>query len=352
VSNQIIDSNFNQATESIKILEDIALYELEAPEIAVTLKALRMQLDEKHQSSWLMDRQTFVVEQTEASGKDMSLVSILRLNAKKAAQALKTIEEFAQLRNLANLALIAENGRLQIYSIERDLWLKLSNYELKHKLNAAQLYFISGRAENEPFESIVYKVKLALAGGVQIVQLREKGLEASQTCYLATQMKELCHKAGALFIVNDRPDIALAVDADGVHVGQGDIDLTLVRQIVGKNRLIGLSAHSTQEIKAALNSECDYISIGPIHLTATKPGRPPIGLELINWAAKNVHSKPWFVVGGISLDNLKDTIEAGAQRFALVKYFMEASDQAQAANLLKSKLPALTHAESQTLQAV
>lgn len=338
---RIIDSNFNRASEAIKTLEDIVRFELEEIELANNLKTLRTNLDFYHQNNWLIERNIELEKQTEFTNQeleDLCLVDLMRLNAKKAAQSLKTIQELSQVNKIHEIACLAQDGRNQIYALEKELWLKLSNQDLKNKLQNSQIYLVTGRAENEPFESIVYKVKMALAGGVQIVQLREKGLEASQICYLAYQMKELCQKANALFIVNDRPDIALAVDADGVHVGQGDIDLNIVRRIVGRNKLIGVSVHSQEEIEIARNSEADYLSIGPIFLTPTKAGRPPIGLELIEWAAQNITEKPWFAIGGIDKENLSQVLKTGAKKFAFVKYFMEASDQTQAGMAIKNQL--------------
>jgi thiamine-phosphate pyrophosphorylase len=351
MSNQIIDANFAEVTESLKTLEDIARFELEVVDLALELKKLRNKIELNYQNIWLLERDLSKTTERELDvQKHFLLIDVIKSNCRKAAQSLKTISEMAHLKELPGLAVIAEEASARVYNIEKELWLAWSNYGLKSKLKASQLYFITGRAENEPFESIVYKVKQALAGGVQIIQLREKGLEASQICYLGSQIRELCNKSNALFIVNDRPDIALAVEADGVHIGNGDIDIKLVRQIVGKNKLIGVSVHSQEEILAYENSEADYLSVGPIYPTITKAGRPPVGIELVRWANDNIVDKPWFAVGGINLDNIGAVLAAGAKRFAFIKYFMDSPEQSQAAAKLKSLL--INTAEEKTLVSI
>jgi thiamine-phosphate pyrophosphorylase len=174
--------------------------------------------------------------------------------------------------------------------------------------------------------------------GVGIVQLREKEAEAGDVIRMAEPVLAACREAGIPFIVNDRPDIAAAIDADGVHVGQNDLPATWARRIVGK-RIVGLSSHAEQEIDAALalGKDIDYLVAGPVHETPTKRGRPGTGLGLIRYAAERVDI-PWFAIGGIDARALPGVLEAGARRIVVVRAITEAADPPAAAAELHALL--------------
>src|SRR4051812_25783225 len=164
---------------------------------------------------------------------------------------------------------------------------------------AARLYFVvEARASDQLLDA-------ALAGGCDLLQLRDH--EASDDVLLeaAERFREACDAHGALFVVNDRPEIALQVGADGVHVGQDDLPVEAVRRLVGPDVFIGLSTHSREQFDAGLASEADYLSVGPVWETPTKAGRPVAGLDYVRYAAAHA-SKPWFAIGGIDEQNLAD----------------------------------------------
>jgi thiamine-phosphate pyrophosphorylase len=174
--------------------------------------------------------------------------------------------------------------------------------------------------------------------GVGIVQLREKEAEAGDVIRMAEPVLVACRGAGVPFIVNDRPDIAVALDADGVHVGQNDLPATWARRIVGE-RVVGLSSHAEHEIDAALalGKDIDYLVAGPVHETPTKRGRPATGLGLVRYAAKRVDI-PWFAIGGIDARTLPALLDAGARRIVVVRAITEASDPPAAAAELHALL--------------
>ncbi|HEV3070251.1 MAG TPA: thiamine phosphate synthase [Solirubrobacteraceae bacterium] len=182
---------------------------------------------------------------------------------------------------------------------------------------------------------LVDVLSAALAGGVDMVQLREKQMDDETLTEVARAAASLCARAGALLIVNDRPAVALAVGADGVHVGQDDMPVTEVRALVGKELLIGLSTHTSAEIDAA--EEADYIGVGPVHATPTKPGRPAVGLDLVRYAAQHA-SMPFFAIGGIDTDNVSAVLAAGATRVAVVRAIAEAANPEVAALVLREAL--------------
>lgn len=164
-----------------------------------------------------------------------------------------------------------------------------------------------------------------IRGGVDVVQLRDKHLDALPLLRRAEIAIDLCRLFGVPFILNDRPDLALALGADGVHVGQDDAPPWLARQILGPAAIVGRSTHAPAELLAAADEPVDYLSAGPVYPTPTKPGRPATGLEYLAVAAESA-AVPWFVTGGVSPATVGAMVGAGARRFVVVRYLTEAAD--------------------------
>ena len=166
-----------------------------------------------------------------------------------------------------------------------------------------------------------------LAGGVGALQIRAKRWGRERIASMAERILPLTRDAGVPLIINDYPEVAAEVDADGVHVGQDDGSIEEIRYIVGNKKLIGRSTHTLAQAKQALDDGFDYIGFGPIYPTPTKAGRPGIGLEKIESAQAEVGSKiPMFCIGGIKVDNLNEVIAAGAQRVVIVSGLLQAED--------------------------
>ena len=198
----------------------------------------------------------------------------------------------------------------------------------------ASLYLVS-RAETTagPLANLIPDLA---AAGVDIVQLREKEMNKDEVRDVAAPILDACRAAGIPFIVNDHPDLAAEIGADGVHVGQDDVPVPAARRTAGG--IVGLSTHSRQQIVAAEPVGPDYIAIGPVYETPTKPGRPSVGLELLGFAAQHCRL-PWFAIGGIDLSNIADVVAAGATRVVVVRAITEAPDPIAAAAALKAQLP-------------
>jgi thiamine-phosphate pyrophosphorylase len=199
------------------------------------------------------------------------------------------------------------------------------------RLRRARLYFVVEAAG-------VDAARAALAGGADMVQLREKEAGDEEILRAAAGLRRVCDEHDALFWVNDRPDLALAAGADGVHLGQEDMPVGDARAFVGPDVLIGLSTHTPEQLDAALESEADELSVGPVVETPTKPGRPAAGLDYIRYAASRAESKPWFAIGGIDLDNVRDVLAAGAERIVVVRAIRDAADPRAAAAALRAAL--------------
>jgi thiamine-phosphate pyrophosphorylase len=175
----------------------------------------------------------------------------------------------------------------------------------------------------------------ALCGGVDVVQLRDKDLPDEELLAAAGPFRRACTAYGALFVLNDRPDLVAACDADGVHVGQDDTPVAEARAAVGPERLVGLSASSRCEIEAAADANVDYLGVGAVFGTPTKPDAAPGGLELVRAAAELVRV-PWFAIGGIERETVAAVVAAGAPGVAVVRAIRDADDPEAAARALRA----------------
>lgn len=181
-------------------------------------------------------------------------------------------------------------------------------------------------------------VEAVCEAGVDIVQLREKELSDRELLRRAEVAREAAHAGGALFILNDRPDLALACSADGVHVGQDDVPPAVARRILGPDAILGLSTHAPAELGLARREPVDYVSVGPVVPTPTKPGRPGTGVEYVRTAALLLGGPkglPFFVTGGASPETLPDLLAAGADRFVVVRALTEAADPVKVTRQLR-----------------
>jgi thiamine-phosphate pyrophosphorylase len=189
-----------------------------------------------------------------------------------------------------------------------------------------------GRGDLEDF------LEAILDAGTDIIQLREKDAEGGDLLQWGEAFAAAARRHGALFITNDRPDVAVALEADGVHVGQNDLPPTVTRRLVGPAMLIGLSTHSEDQLRGA-SPQADYVCVGPVYETPSKPGRPAVGVDLVRVAAAH-EQRPWFAIGGIDPETLSSVVSAGAGRIVVVRAVTEALDAAKAVRRLLAALPA------------
>jgi thiamine-phosphate pyrophosphorylase len=178
----------------------------------------------------------------------------------------------------------------------------------------------------------------ALRGGVDVVQLRDKRLGDDELIAAAREFRAAADAAGALFVLNDRPDLVDACGADGVHIGQDDASVADARAAVGPERIVGRSTHAPGQGAAAdADPDVDYLAVGPVHATPTKPGRPAAGVRYVEWAAANV-TKPWFAIGGLDAANVAEVTAGGARRIVVVRAIADAADPETAARALRARL--------------
>ena len=203
----------------------------------------------------------------------------------------------------------------------------------REKLSRMRLYLITGDQGGEVETARI--VEAALEGGASVIQLRKKTMAKGEQYSIARALRRLTQLHGALFIVNDHADIAIAADADGVHLGQDDLPPSAVRELPGfDGRLIGRSTHSLEQAKGAIGEGADYIAVGPVYPTPTKAGRPPVGTALVSDVAA-IADRPFVAVGGIDDENAPAVVEAGAGAIAVVRAVYDAADPAEAARRLR-----------------
>ncbi|TFD77194.1 thiamine phosphate synthase [Cryobacterium sp. Sr8] len=186
----------------------------------------------------------------------------------------------------------------------------------------------------------------AFAGGVDIIQLRDKTIEAAEELELLEILRDTAERHGKLWAVNDRADIAVLAEAPVFHIGQKDLPLASARKLLGETAAIGLSSHTPEQIDAALAAEAlDYFCVGPVWATPTKPGRAAVGTALAGYATERIRATgsnlPWYAIGGIDLTNIEQVVVAGATRVVVVRAITEADDPTDAAQRLLAHLPPL-----------
>lgn len=318
---RILDANLDRSREGLRVIEEWCRFGLENSSLAAQCKHLRQELGTWHKDEYRLARNTLtdvgttLTHAQEEQRQDIH--AVLSANLARVQEALRVLEEYSKIDNPA-MSLAIKQMRYQVYVIESALIGK--RQQNLQKLHDAQLYLVT-----MPSPNIIEIVESALKGGLTLVQYRDKDLNDSERMAIASQLCELCHRYNALFLVNDRVDIALAVGADGVHLGQQDFPIAIARKLLGQDAIIGQSTTSPEELEIAINNDVDYVGVGPVFATPTKPGKAASGFEYVNYAAQKL-SMPWYAIGGIDPENLSDVMKAGAKRVAVVRSLMAASD--------------------------
>ena len=204
-------------------------------------------------------------------------------------------------------------------------------------MKRCSLYLIlSAKRKNN--KDLLKIARESIRGGVDIIQLRWKDDTVNHALKLGKALRQLTNQSGILFIVNDRADLAKVLNADGVHVGQEDLPLGSVRSVIGRDKIVGVSAHNACQARKAEKEGADYISIGPVFPTPTKPGYKPVGLRAIKEISRRHLDMPFFAIGGIRQSNIQGVLEAGAKRVAVVRAIMNAKNVRRVARAIKEKL--------------
>lgn len=314
---RILDANLDRAREGLRIIEEWCRFGLNNAQLAGECKDLRQEVGKWHTPELRAARDTLGDIGTVLSHPQeelrTSIASLLQANFCRVQEALRVLEEYGKLYH-PNMGAAFKQMRYQVYTLESNLM----GYQRHQLLWRSRLYLVTS-----PADTLFQTVEAALKGGLTLLQYREKTADDVLRLERATKLRQLCHSYGALFIINDRVDLALAVDADGVHLGQQDLPIAVARQLLGTQRLIGRSTTNPEEMQGAIAEGADYIGVGPVYETPTKVGKAATGLEYVSYAAKK-STIPWFAIGGIDANNINDVIDAGAERVAVVRSLIQA----------------------------
>ena len=312
---QIIDANLDRAREGLRVLEDWARFGLGREDFVKRFKDFRQILGKNHLTNYKQARnsQPDVCEGLShpEQFKRLTIESIISSNSARVQEALRVIEEFTRNRH-DELASSASKIRYETYQLERELLLANILRLRKQKLIDNNLYFITTNSNN-----VTEQVQIMLNCGVKIIQYRFKGGSDLENINAAIKLKKLCKEYDALFIVNDRLDIALASDADGLHLGQEDLKIEHARRLLGPSKIIGLSANSETEISKAIREGSDYLGIGPVFQSTTKKSKSPLGIERVKSLTKKI-TVPWFAIGGINSQNISLLKENNIKKVAII----------------------------------
>ncbi|MFM8526403.1 MAG: thiamine phosphate synthase [Cyanobacteriota bacterium] len=339
---RLLDANLDRAREGLRVLEDWCRFVLERPDLVSRLKDMRQRLGRVHDERFKLARHTATDPAAglghPAQGERDGGWAVVAANAARSQEALRVLEEFGRALP-GPLAQEAAAIRYGLYDLETELLQARGDGASRRQLLAqCRLYLIVGAG---PEQQAV--VEAALKAGVRLVQYRAKegtpGLSDRQRLAEARALRQLCAAHGALFLVNDRLDLALAVGADGVHLGQEDLPTAEARRLLGPDRLIGRSTHALAQLRQALAEGSDYVGVGPVQATPTKPGKAPVGLDYVRQAVEHCPI-PFFAIGGIDATTLPAVQAAGATRVAVVRAITAAADPAAASGDLLAALGA------------
>jgi len=313
---RVIDANLNRAAEAVRVVEDYARFVLDHSGLANAAKSLRHRLRRAVGSLGVETRELLGARDTEGDvgttlvgegeRERTGLTEVLRANFQRLEQSLRVLEEYSKL--LGADASAFERVRYDTYTLEKQL---ASPPGKPPALEDKPLMVLVGTSMSVGMESpdVVDAARKVLEGGGRLIELREKTMPDAECLSLARELRELTRSAGALLIVNDRVDVARAADADGVHLGLDDLPIEEARRILGPSKLVGLTAHSVEELKDAESRGADYVGVGTMFRSPTKPDLEVTGpAELIPAAAGC--SVPCYAIGGITRDNLDELLAA------------------------------------------
>ncbi|MFO7772534.1 MAG: thiamine phosphate synthase [Dehalococcoidia bacterium] len=346
---RMIDANLNRSSEGLRVLEDVARFLFDDAELRQRLRTLRHDLARETRSvrvKLLSQRDSehhggrpYPSAVEELDRETIALPSLLELvtaNAKRVEEALRVIEELAKLPEISPMLNSArlEQARFALYTLERDLISRVSRRDKVGRM--AGLYvvldrqFLVGRDELDIASQII-------EAGVRVIQLRDKQSKKGELLTVAQKLKELCSQADVLFIINDHLDLAMAVDADGVHVGQGDLPLPVIRRQLPIDKIVGCSVTTLSQATKAQDEGADYIAVGSIFPTTTKEGVTLVGVEVLKEVRQTV-SIPVVAIGGIDHDNVGQVVAAGADVVAVVSAVLGQEDARGAVQQLVARI--------------
>lgn len=336
---RIIDANLNRLNEGLRLLEDVARFLLNDATLSTRLKSLRHELSES-----VSPMRKALLSARDASGdvaafaeEDMErsdIPAIVAANARRVTESLRVLEELAKLPDSRLDPNRFKRARFAVYTIERELMGRV----LRREKRIAGLYvIIDPELLGEKDE--VATCQQAIRGGARVIQLRDKKRDKADVLTSARRLKAACAKSTVPFIMNDYLDVAVAADADGVHLGESDLPVAEARRLLPIDKLIGRSTKTIQQAKRAEADGADYIAVGSMYTTTSKEKFTVVGLERLRQIRQAV-ALPIVAIGGINADNISDVTGAGADAVAVISAVLAADDVEKAARSLAQRMEA------------
>jgi len=340
---RILDANLNRISEGLRLLEDISRFTLNDSDLSEQLKSLRHELlpkERSFQEKLLNARQAEedvgASLEVDSEGERPDVVSLVRANSSRVQQSLRVLEEITKIPG-QDIGLDWEklkSARFMLYDLEQRIFFKLSRHDKTKRITG--LYLILD-AQALAGQNEVETARQAIQGGASIIQLRDKIRLKGELVPLAQELQKLCTESNVLFIVNDHLDVALASDADGLHLGQGDLPLPIARRLLPADRIVGSSTATLDEALKAQGQGADYVAVGSIYPTPSKPDTRLAGLDTLRQVREKV-SVPVVAIGRINEDNVAEVINAGADAVALISAVLGASDVREASRRLTARI--------------
>jgi len=340
---RLIDANLDRLGEGLRVLEDVSRFLLNDAVLSKRLKTLRHTLvkdlgplEQELLSARRVAEDVGAPTTKRAALQHQDMPALVMANSRRVQESLRVLEEFSRLSGgpLASKAGSFENARFEVYELEQQLVGRLLRHDKAGRLKGLYLVLdtmaLKGRDEVEVAAA-------AIRGGAKVIQLRDKQRSKAELLTAARKLRALCAAKGVLFIVNDHVDIALAVSADGLHLGQDDLPPPEARRILPMDMLIGCSTHSTAEAARSQANGADYVAVGSIYPTASKEKYKLVGLETLRRTRPKV-SVPLIAIGGINHTNVEEVMKVGADGVAVISAVLGADDVEKAAKRLAAKV--------------
>jgi thiamine-phosphate pyrophosphorylase len=337
---RVMDANVNRCREGLRVLEDVARFVLNDAQLSQRLKTLRHDLtretkqwDVKLLSHRNAEHDVGIAQPANRGAGvkaawPQGLLDLVAANAKRVEESLRVIEEVAKLPEVgsASKSAVFERMRFTTYALERDLISRISRQDKIQRITGLYVVldreFLGGRDELDVARQII-------EGGATVIQLRDKSPSCQDNkrhlLAVARKVKELCSRANVLFVINDYLDLALAVDADGLHVGQKDLPIPIIRRKLPIDKIVGCSVRTLSQAQQAQKQGADYLAVGSIFPTTTKRGATVVGVHRIR-ELKGSISLPVVVIGGINESNIDEVVSAGADAVAVISAVLSEKD--------------------------
>jgi thiamine-phosphate pyrophosphorylase len=344
----MIDANLNRSSEGLRVLEDVARFLLNDAGLCQRLRTLRHDLareteslnvgllsqrDAGHDVGHLSSREKELNTKTTSL---QDLLDLVKANAKRVEESLRVVEELAKLPEISSVLNSAsfEQARFALYTLERDLISRILRRDKIERISGLYVIldrqFLAGKDELDIAGQII-------DGGAKVIQLRDKQSKRGELLLVAQKLRELCSQADVLFIINDYLDLAMAVDADGLHIGQEDLPLPVVRRELPIDKVVGCSVTTLSQATKAQTEGADYIAVGSIFPTTTKKEAIVVGVDILKELKQTV-SIPLVAIGGINQNNVGKVVAAGADAVAMISAVLGEKDVRGAVQKLVQKI--------------